>query len=73
MLFHFVFIHDLFEISQTFCCVIEDILFPDALAHYLVEDDLEANGDAATLEVVVVVFADLFDLGVLLLLTLLDA
>ena len=41
-------------------------MFPDALADYLVEDDLEAHRDAAAFEVVVIVLADLLDLGVLL-------
>jgi len=41
-------------------------LLLDALAHDLVEDDLEAYGDAAALEVGVEVFPDLLDLGVFL-------
>jgi len=41
------------------------VLF-DALAYDFVEDDLEAYGDAASLEIVIVSLSDFFDLGILL-------
>jgi len=42
-------------------------MFLDALADNLVEDDLEANRNATTLEVVIVIFLDFLYLGILLL------
>lgn len=62
---HFVFIHDFLEFSESFGGVVEDVLLLDSLAYDLIEDDLEAYGDAAAFEIGVVLFSDFLYLWVL--------
>lgn len=70
LLLELVLVDNLLEVPEPLGGVVEYLGLLDALADYFVEDDLEADGDAALLQVVVVLLADFLYFGVLLALSL---
>ena len=72
LLLQFILVDYLLKISQSFCGVIKHLVLFDTFTDDLIEDDLETNRDATSLQVRIVIFSDLLYFGVLLLGTFLD-
>ena len=68
----FVLVNDFLEVSESFGCVLEDLMFFDVFTDNFIQDYLEPHRDATTFQVVIVLFLYLFDLRVFFMLLLLN-
>ena len=65
LLFEFVLVNNFLKVSEPFGSVVKHFWLFDALADNLIEDDLKTDWYPALLQIVIVLFPDLFDFRVL--------